>query len=365
MAGGGASGSKRGGGGAGGKKKFYSTLNTKSKAGSFKAGIENKTAGILISCAQGKETKAATEIRNWLKEIADRLYGPEEAAEEADTKDGDVEKALQAELDGLKKERREWRFQQVLMKSDSMIYFKTIAPVNPVEVVTELMESVLKTGSKRSRHCIRIIPIQETCYASVEEISKVVSKLAKPVFDVDGDETVIKWALVQKVRSHAALTGEMLIESIPGLIPKRHKVDLTTPEVCIVVEVVKTTACISILRNFKRFKRFNLRSIWDDMHPDEKAAIEAEKAAKKKERSARGEEVWRTGKKFDGKAKKGKGVEAEADDDSDDDDEEVEASTKNGSKRGADEEGVEDDDAKEEDHRDKRVKEDVKEDVAE
>ncbi|TPX45384.1 hypothetical protein SeMB42_g01716 [Synchytrium endobioticum] len=259
------------------KKKFFNPH------GLSKSAIEYRTSGILVSCAQSKEQKAAAEIKLWFKEIADELYGPEDVTDKidlSDTADGDIEEALKAELDGLKKDRKEWRFQQVNLKSDSLIYFKTIPPVVPTEVVTKLIESVLTTGTKNCRHCIRIVPVQETCYASVEDMSKVVAKLAKPILDIDGDLTVIRWALVAKVRSNSSMNSDTLLKAIPPLIPSRHKVDLTNPEVTVLIEIIKNVACISVLRDYNRYKKYNVRSIWDDLHPDTKRAIEESKAAK-------------------------------------------------------------------------------------
>jgi len=63
------------------------------------------------------------------------------------------------------------------------------------------------------------------------------------------------------MRNHTVLVRSALIEHIVQQIPNGHTVDLTDPEVFILVEVFKSVCGISIVEDYYTLQKFNLLQI--------------------------------------------------------------------------------------------------------
>jgi tRNA acetyltransferase TAN1 len=56
-----------------------------------------------------------------------------------------------------------------------------------------------------------------------------------------------------------------------------HTVDLKTPDVSIIIEVLKSICTMSIVREFQTFKKFNLESIFDSKSNDNNLGVDSNK----------------------------------------------------------------------------------------
>ena len=52
-----------------------------------------------------------------------------------------------------------------------------------------------------------------------------------------------------------------VITAVADLVPKVHTVDLSAPEVTVMVQVVKSVAALAVLRDYQALKKFNLRQL--------------------------------------------------------------------------------------------------------
>ena len=132
-------------------------------------------------------------------------------------------------------------------------------PWEPVSLVRKIMsdlEQKRKTAPS-SRFVSRMIPIQATCFASIEEIRLTCRELFKKYLP----QTAKSFAVSAKRRNCSTMKTNQIIDaaaaSVLELIPG-CKVDLEDPDVTIVVEICKNLCGISAVPQCKKFRNFNL-----------------------------------------------------------------------------------------------------------
>lgn len=111
-----------------------------------------------------------------------------------------------------------------------------------------------------------MIPMQATCFASAEEIRSTANALLRrmlPPTTVTTTTTTTKsFAISVKKRLCGNVTSNEIIEMMAGIVLElipNCKVNLTNPDVTIVVEICRTLAGISVIHNAnKEFCNFSL-----------------------------------------------------------------------------------------------------------
>ena len=109
-----------------------------------------------------------------------------------------------------------------------------------------------------SRYIMRIIPIQKTCGADIEEIRESVETLLSQMLEsltASTTDTVTTFAIQQKRRICGHLKGKDLIESVANQVSKSTtekygkpwKVDLGNPDYTFWIEACKSICGISII----------------------------------------------------------------------------------------------------------------------
>ncbi|KAK3530146.1 hypothetical protein QTP86_015155 [Hemibagrus guttatus] len=99
----------------------------------------------------------------------------------------------------------------------------------------------------------------------------------------DGDESAYRqeieqlaaWCSRNNLELNTLKTVEMIVDfrrNTPALPPltimslvnrlnPKNKVDLTDPELSIIIEVIKSVCCVSVIRDYKRFRKYNLQEV--------------------------------------------------------------------------------------------------------
>jgi len=116
--------------------------------------------------------------------------------------------------------------------------------VDPVAPVTALFERLVAKGSPCCRYVEKILPLQRVCHASLEAIKAQVQELlAQRTAPLPGS-----FAVVLRVRSAGPMDKLALIDALASLVDQRQcKVDLSSPELVILVEALQNIAGCSIL----------------------------------------------------------------------------------------------------------------------
>ena len=219
--------------------------------------------GFLITC-NNREKEAVREGYNLLNEFADRLVGPEELPdkEKSDSDDvDDIDAALEKEKEGLAAVQAKGfaarRFQSVDSGANNCIFIKTTLS-NPCEIVESLIDEIMRTGSQRSRFILRLIPVLGTCKAYDKNIEELAEKILSEVLMDDSD---LSYSILFKARNSNQVSKEDVYNVVGGVVrklPGKTRVDLHSPDLCIVVEVIRSVCCIGLVRNYFGRRKYNL-----------------------------------------------------------------------------------------------------------
>ncbi|KAK0604683.1 hypothetical protein LWI29_018187 [Acer saccharum] len=130
----------------------------------------------------------------------------------------------------------------------------------PKDIVQHMMTSSASTKKPVSRFILRVLPIEVSCYASEEEISRAIKPLVAQYFPVE-TQTPQKFAVLYEARANTGIDRMKIINSVAKSVPAPHKVDLSNPDKTIVVEIVKTVCMIGVVERYKELAKYNLRQL--------------------------------------------------------------------------------------------------------
>ncbi|MEQ2211874.1 hypothetical protein XENOCAPTIV_019061 [Xenoophorus captivus] len=188
------------------KKRYVSGQQGKRWKGSRE--LEVGMLGILITCNMN-ERKCTAEAFNLLNEYADKLFGPEKVS---------------------------------------------IVVVN----IPVLLLTAKETETARSDLCFCLLQVTGTCKAFQEDMLKYLTTFLEPWFKTPNSAT---YQIAFKARNSSHNKREEIIKSIAGLVGKlnpKNKVDLTNPELTIIVEVIKAVCCVSVAKDYTLFIKNSL-----------------------------------------------------------------------------------------------------------
>ncbi|XP_051242621.1 THUMP domain-containing protein 1 [Dicentrarchus labrax] len=272
-------------------KKRYAGGHNKRWKGSRE--LEVGMQGILITCNMN-ERKCTAEAFNLLNEYADQLYGPEKfqdnngsSSEEEDAEEEDVDVALKKEVaqlqaSGAKQERR---FQALDSGANNVIFIKT-HNLESDKLVHHILSDLHTTKKKKSRVILRMLPVTGTCKAFQDDMVKYLTTFLEPWFKTPNCAT---YQIAFKARNSSHNKRDEIIKSVAGLVGKlnpKNKVDLTNPELTIIVEVIKAVCCLSVVKDYTLYRKYNVQEVVkeDTPKPDVTTAKTDSNTAEEKEK---------------------------------------------------------------------------------
>ncbi|XP_030635461.1 THUMP domain-containing protein 1 [Chanos chanos] len=247
-------------------KKRYGGSKNKKRRGfrELEVGME----GILITCNMN-ERKCTSEAFSLLNEYADNLYGPENLAdtEDSNTEDegedpDDAETALKKEVTKIRSstEKQQRRFQALDSGAANVVFIRT-QNIDPAELVHQILEDLYQTKKRKSRLILRMLPVSGTCKAFPEDMEKYLGSFLEPWFKTPNHAS---YQIAFKARNSSHNKREDVIKALAGLVGRlnpENKVDLTEPELTIIIEVIKTVCCVSVVRHYTLFRKYNLQEV--------------------------------------------------------------------------------------------------------
>jgi tRNA(Ser,Leu) C12 N-acetylase TAN1 len=173
---------------------------------------------------------------------------------------------------------------------------------DPISTVQSIFADIREqnTEAPRSRFVNRMVPMQATCFASMEEIEANVRELLKTFLlpkgveygkrieegtaNDDGTASLPSFKIEFKRRNCNHIRREQVVECVAGIIQKLtddhwnnlsndgasstetkqeakkplFRVDLTDPKYTIIIEICRTLCGMSVVSNATSFKKFNL-----------------------------------------------------------------------------------------------------------
>ncbi|KAF2862191.1 hypothetical protein K470DRAFT_16248 [Piedraia hortae CBS 480.64] len=258
-------------------KKQWRVLRKNEYPAKQSATIQPGDSGIWATCNKGKEGKCVTELRELFNVYAEKLYPTaatqqtSAASQELIADDEDIEQAIQREVAEIRKPSTPQLFTHVHINMPCVVFFKTIAPVDPVSLVRQICEDVLEHRElKRTHFVMRLSPMTMIRRASTEGLEKVAREVLYTHFH-QGPASPKKFAIRPTIRNHDTLTREEVIKQVASIVGPNHSVDLKYYDLLIIVEIYKNVCGMAVVDgSFERLKRYNVSEL---LGPTPKDAI--------------------------------------------------------------------------------------------
>eukprot|EP00644_Phytophthora_capsici_P013072 jgi/Phyca11/560786/estExt2_Genewise1.C_PHYCAscaffold_50676 len=284
--------------------------NQKRHKGALGAAANAKGHGaVLVTCDKIKERQSVSDALNILNEAADRFFPSAEEKEEEEKEEGDsVQKKLQEEIAALQsqaKKRQTGRFTALDtgVKGAILIQFKD-ASVSPTALMSKIFEEVESSKDFASRFIQRMIPLEKVGYSSVDAIKELAAPMIKAHVEAfkeeqraAGKDEDFEFAVEFKRRNCTNLNSMEVINAFVELVgDEKTKVNLTTPHSVLMVEVFRNTCGFSILKDFHRYKKYNVRSVIEPPVPGQQTAKKSAKGGKSNEKTDTSDSTVKTEK---------------------------------------------------------------------
>lgn len=178
------------------------------------------------------------------------------------TEEKSIDKLIEAELAELG-DKSKRRFSYLDSGCNGVVFVhmsKKDGDPSPKEIVQHMMSSLSLTKKHVSRFILRVLPVEVTCYASEEEIGKAIQPLITKYLPAESD-TPKKFAVLYEARANTGINKMKIIDTVAKSVPSPHKVDLSNPEINIVVQIVKTVCLLGVVDKYKELSKYNLRQL--------------------------------------------------------------------------------------------------------
>jgi len=207
--------------------------------------IEPGDAGIWVTCEMGKEGKCSSNLRDLFEEYSAKLYGEvKDEDEEASDDDAevDIEVEINKEVQSLKFRSKKTKplFQTIKMDIQCVLFFKTRAPIEPVEFVHTICKDALEGATKKHRWVKKLTPMTMMGKATVEGLEKIAKDILEPVFHAEGTSSK-RFAIRPTRRNHNVMKRDDIIKQIAKAVGGKHSVDLKNYDYLILVDVYRVS----------------------------------------------------------------------------------------------------------------------------
>ncbi|XP_058495634.1 THUMP domain-containing protein 1-like [Solea solea] len=231
------------------KRYAYGYFHTKRHKGprELDVGME----GILVTC--NNEKTCTPEALNLLSEYADKLYGPDSLHDGAES----INEELEA---GAPRPQQEKYFQAMKSGAHNVIFIRT-QNFEPDKLVHSILSDLHTTKEKKSNEILRMLPVTGTCMAFHEEIVRYLTTFLEPWFRTPNYAT---YHIAFKGRDIGYKKTDEIMKSIAGVLGRlnrKNKLELTNPQLTIIIEVIKAVCCISVVRDYKLYRKYNIQEI--------------------------------------------------------------------------------------------------------
>ncbi|KAK2711539.1 THUMP domain-containing protein 1-like [Artemia franciscana] len=251
--------------------------------------------GFLCTC-NNAEKQCVREAYNILNEVSDKLYGLEKKSPACSE---DIESDLDSELKSLRTaEIEQKRFQVVDSGANNVVFIKTTVP-SPLEVAQKIINDIKENGEQKTRFLLRLLPVELTCRASIEEIKKALQPIITEHFKDAKNFHIQVHARNSNIKRDNILPELLCLfqEIYPQLIGT-----LVKPHKSLILEIIKSTVCICIAEEYDENAKYNLielskkclqrnMEIKEEVPPQDEDEIEKGEAVKVEDKKGGGKPV--------------------------------------------------------------------------
>uniref|UniRef100_A0A182MV65 THUMP domain-containing protein n=1 Tax=Anopheles culicifacies TaxID=139723 RepID=A0A182MV65_9DIPT len=237
--------------------------------------------GFLVTC-NGHVRDCVRDSYRILNTYADQLYGASDKTtddndeKQSDTASDEEDISIKLQKEALaagKQHNKSFRFQSVESGALNCLFIQTSLP-DPNELAYKLMKDLSDTKQHKSRFILRMLPIQAVCRANLKDIIDVVGKLSDQYF-LKEPKT---FAILFNRRLNNDLSRDDVIRELADLIAAKNsgnKANLKSPDLAVIVEVIKGLCCIGILPEYYQLRKYNLVELVAPQNPKSEPASQA------------------------------------------------------------------------------------------
>ncbi|KAL9572970.1 hypothetical protein ACKAV7_002655 [Fusarium commune] len=296
---------KKSKGGSGGKWQTPHQKARKTEQVELGRTLEVNDAGIWVTYARGMKGKAITEFKNLCNEYGESLFGVKPPNEDGDNDEddedaGDIEASIEKELASMAqpKPKTKQTFTPIGTGLDCVFFMKTVKPVEPLKLVTKACQDAKDCPDpmqRKTKYINRLTPIFDTDKATDKGIERVARSVMESHFELksesgedasaepatseqDGEgSAACTYAIRYNIRNHTAFKSSEVIKKIADLVSPKHKVNLTSPDKVVLIEIfqltsVETFCGVSVVdgKESEELKRYNLNELYKVALEDKK-----------------------------------------------------------------------------------------------
>lgn len=185
-----------------------------------------------------------------------------------------VEDALKSEIDSIKEEdkleNRKFKIVDLGLRACIFVLMskEAVSKADPSDMVVRYLSEVKETSLTHSRFIERILPVQDVCFASSEEIKAHAKPLVDRFLpnvevDVETKKDQLKkstFSVIFSSRHNNSIPRMEAIDAIAKQVsPDFHKVDLGDPRVAFTCDLIKGCCVLGVAKEWKKFSKYNAR----------------------------------------------------------------------------------------------------------
>ena len=157
------------------------------------------------------------------------------------------------------------RFQNCFTNAKNCIFISTTLE-NPCELVHNIFTDLAVKKTQKTRFAMRLLPVAGTCKAYMEDIKKLAEQILSPHFSTPVGEGKT-YGIVFRVRNNNGISRQAIMPMMGQLIADMnplHRVHLDNPDLVVLVEVVCGVCCMSVVKDFYKFRKYNFHEVIKD-----------------------------------------------------------------------------------------------------
>lgn len=140
-----------------------------------------------------------------------------------------------------------------------VVFIKARKGVETLRMTEKIFEMIASASIKSVKFCQRVLPIEKICSASMEETRKLATTLIAPIFHNSAES--YEYCVVFDSRLNGSLDRMTVINMIADIVGPKHKVNLSSPQKVILVQVMKSFCGISIVSNWVQYRKYNAQEL--------------------------------------------------------------------------------------------------------
>eukprot|EP00040_Diaphanoeca_grandis_P019910 m.105473 g.105473 ORF g.105473 m.105473 type:complete len:592 (-) comp27650_c1_seq1:54-1829(-) len=145
------------------------------------------------------------------------------------------------------------------------VEFVRFNDVNASEMVHKLMSIAEETQQSPCKLVSKLLPVTHSCKSHLKDIERSAREMLSEIF-IDEKAPTTTYQIQFKTRNNDSIKKQDIYTCFTALIhetsrTQKHSVDLKNPKHVIICEVLKTVCCMSVVKDFTRFKMYNISRI--------------------------------------------------------------------------------------------------------